>query len=96
MRIYIAGKISGQPYGYVRRKFEIAEAGLRARGYQVVNPTKICAEAWPWWLCMVVCLCCLMTCQAVTMLPDWRDSRGATIERRWAKRLGKRVFDYQK
>lgn len=96
MRVYIAGKISGLDYLQARRTFEVAEASLRARGYEVINPIKLCGEGWPWKLCMVVCLLALMRCRCVCLLPGWETSRGANIERRFALALGKRVFDYRK
>lgn len=94
MRVYIAGKISGLDYLKARRTFEIAETSLMARGYEVVNPMKLCGENWPWKLCMVVCLLALMRCRCVCLLPGWETSRGAKIEKRFAEFLGRGVYTY--
>ncbi|MEG2599113.1 MAG: DUF4406 domain-containing protein [Muribaculaceae bacterium] len=47
----------------------------------------------PWLLHMVVDIATLLRCDAICMLPDWRDSRGARLERRVAKILRIPVFE---
>ena len=41
---------------------------------------------------MVVCFFMLLRCSYVYMLADWRDSKGATKEHRWAKIMHKRII----
>lgn len=92
-RIYIAGKITGD--AEYRVKFRAAELHLVRQGWEpgrIVNPVKACRESWPWWRCMMRCLRLLAGCGWVAMLPDWRESRGARIEHRWAFLLGKEII----
>jgi len=84
-KIYISGKVTGDP-GY-REKF-IAEADrLQALGYRPVNPTaQIPADAsWP--AAMRIALGAMLECDGVSLLSDWRDSRGAMVEERLAREL---------
>jgi hypothetical protein len=62
---------------------------------EVVNPVDLPAEGKPWWLAMVICLWHLSRCKYVYMLRDWRYSRGAQIEHRWALRLKKQIIYQQ-
>ena len=81
-KIYISGRISGQPIEDVTAKFEAAETKLKAQGYEVVNPLKngIPANAsWEVHVAMDVLL--LMGCKAIYLLPDWSLSKGATLEK---------------
>lgn len=90
MKVYLAGKMTGEPdYGYP--KFHTAAAALRAAGYQVVNP----AELWggeidpsrTWAEYMRRGIQEMLTCEAVVALPCWHDSRGARVELRLAHEL---------
>ena len=93
-KIYIAGKISGDP-GY-RTKFRLAEDYLQEchdyEMHDIVNPVEWCGENWSWLRCMALCLWLVADCAAVAMLPDWKQSRGARIEHRWAELLGKKML----
>lgn len=92
-RVYISGKITGDPD--YQEKFRKATEELVARGWNrwyVVNPAKECKQTWPWWLCMAKDLWLLKGCQTVAMLPDWNESRGAQMEHRWAQRLKKEII----
>lgn len=92
-KIYIAGKITGDPLYEV--KFRAAELHLIRQGWNywyIVNPVKHCKREWPWWRCMVRCLGLLAGCEWVAMLPDWRESRGARLEHRVARRLKKEII----
>lgn len=63
--------------------------------FEVVNPTTFPVVNKPRWLAMMYCIMKLITCSYVFMLSDWRDSRGAKREHRWAKRLHKRIIYQQ-
>lgn len=91
MRIYIAGKITGCR-GY-RRKFAKAERALRKKGHSVMNPAwlKACPE-FSWADYMAVSGAMQKTCDAVFLLDNWQDSRGARGERRRSAELGQRRF----
>lgn len=93
--IYIAGKVSGlspiQSYGnFMRCQYKVEHM---SEDYRVINPVLLCKSSWPWWLCMVKCLfhlCC--KADAIYMQNNWQSSRGARIEYKVAKILGKEVW----
>lgn len=92
-RVYIAGKITGDPN--YKEKFKAAAEHLLGCGFQdgnVVNPVEHCSEDWPWLRCMLRCLRLLCGCGWVAMLPDWKESRGAKIEHFVAQLFGKNIF----
>ena len=69
-------------------------------GFVPVCPTDFCLldlpmKEWPWCVCMAVCLWHLLGCSYVYFLRDWKESRGARIEHRWAKRMHKKII-YQR
>ena len=90
-KVFISGKISGIDYYVAYGKFSNAERTLASMGYEVVNPMKICKQNWSWLRCMIKCLWAIFFCKKVYQLPDWKDSKGARIECRWARFLGKRI-----
>lgn len=89
-KVFISGKISGIEYLVAYGKFSNADRKLSAMGYEVVNPMKICKKNWSWLRCMVKCLWAIWRCDKVYQLEDWKDSKGARIEHKWAKLLNKR------
>lgn len=95
MKVYISGQISGLPIDEVRAKFEKAEADLTNKGYEVINPTKngIPFNA-PWELHVAMDIVLLIGCHAIYLLPDWGNSKGATLEKNIAELTGK-VIIYQ-
>jgi hypothetical protein len=62
---------------------------------EVVNPVDFDLEGRPYWIAMIKCLWKLSRCKYVYFLRDWRYSRGAQIEHRWAKRLHKQIIYQQ-
>lgn len=95
MKIYIAGKVTGEDTGKVFLKFSIAEFMLKNRKYEVVNPMKITSQSWSWEKCMKVCIDQLLTCDVIYMLKDWQSSKGATLEHQIAKIYNLKII-YQK
>lgn len=91
IKVFISGKVSGMPYLVAYGKFSQADRVLSRMGYKVINPTKICKNKWSWLRCMVVCLWHLLWCDEVMQLDNWEESRGAKIEYKWARFLGKRI-----
>ena len=66
-------------------------------GFRPVNPCDFRIMRHPleecsWSLCMLVCLWHLTGCSYIYMLNNWRDSRGARIEHRWATILRKKII----
>ena len=92
VKVFISGKVSGIDYYVAFNKFAEEEAMLSRIGYEVVNPTKLCKKNWSWLRCMAVCLWHLLRCNCVYQLDNWQDSRGARIEYKWAKFLGKKIL----
>lgn len=75
--------------------FRAAETKLRQQGFEPVNPVNngLPAEA-PWQQHMRADIALLVTCEAIVMLPGWRQSRGACLEHHIAKRLGMDVIHW--
>ncbi|MDD4395332.1 MAG: DUF4406 domain-containing protein [Bacteroidales bacterium] len=92
MRIYIIGKVSGEKLGDVFVKFNTVEYNLKRKGYEVVNPLRLCASNWCWEKCMEVCISELLKCDAIYALPDWKESRGAQLEHYIARQLGMQIL----
>lgn len=92
MKVYIAGKVSGLPVGETFIKFAQAEWWLKAGGHEVVNPLRLCSSKWTWEQCMRVCIPELMKCDAICLLHDWAESRGAVWEYHDAQMLKMQVM----
>lgn len=86
MKIYIAGPMSGLP-DLNFPAFHAAAIQLRARGFEAVNPAEINPDhKMPWHICMRRDIAQLVTCDGVALLPGWRKSKGARVER-WLARI---------
>lgn len=95
--IYLAGKVSGLPFEQVALKFDKKQIELELNGHKVINPV---GEVWEynhvgvevkestWEEEMRVCIKRLMDADELHLLPCWQSSRGATLERDIALRLG--------
>ncbi|MCM1168816.1 MAG: DUF4406 domain-containing protein [Bacteroides sp.] len=93
LRIYISGKVTGMPLESVRGKFAVAKAFLESIGFEAVNPMEsgLPADA-PWEQHMVKDFEMLLSCDAIYMMSDWVESKGASIEHDIAKRLDIKMF----
>jgi hypothetical protein len=85
-RIYISGKITGDPDYY--DKFDKEENRLRNHGYMPCDPMWIPDPEASWYGAMKAVLREMLLCDGVSLLPDWQDSKGAQIEERLARELG--------
>lgn len=92
-KAYISGQISGLPYDEVAAKFATAEAKLQAQGYETVNPLNngIPINA-PWEIHVAMDVILLMGCDTIYLLPDWQQSKGATLEKSFAELTGKTMI----
>lgn len=91
MRVYIAGKISGDKN--YKKKFKKAERALKKKGHSVMNPAWLVEyKAFSWIDYMIVSEAMQRRCGAVLFLPDWKQSDGARIEHNRAKNLGQKIF----
>ena len=91
MKIYIAGKITNNPN--YKEQFDALEKELKAAGHLVMNPA-ILPEGFPWESYMPICYKMIDACECVCMLSNWKDSKGAMLERKYATRKDK-VIIYQ-
>lgn len=91
MKIYIAGKITGDPN--YREKFTEVAKELRQRGDSVMNPACLSEDKeFCWDDYMAITTAMQQVCDATVLLPDWQDSRGARIELQTAERLGHKIY----
>lgn len=88
LRVYIAGKITGDKN--YRDKFAKAEQALTAMGHCVLNPAHL-PEGMEQGDYMRSCLAMIDCADGVVLLPDWRESDGARLERAYAEKIGKDV-----
>ena len=88
MKVYIAGKITGDP-GYKEKFGEVAEE-LERQGHIVLNPAEL-PEGMETADYMRICLAMLDCADAVMFLPDWTESKGAGVEHALCRYTGKRV-----
>ena len=80
-KIYIAGKVTGEPIAECLHKFATAAENLTVRGFEIVNPMVLVTDRQtPWQDAMNICLRALETCTALYALPCSVNSKGAQIE----------------
>lgn len=94
MKIYISGRISGCTN--YKEKFHRAAEEIRAKSHEAINPCDLDAILDPkttsWEQYMLADLGLLRCCEALYLLPDWEDSRGARLEHREAIRLNLKIY----
>jgi len=93
-RVYLSGRMSGLPEHFWRVRFAIKSDWLRTFGHEVVNPAatviakhlwlyRIVGYRWTLWYDLQL----LKRCDLFTMVgDDWRQSRGARLERMKARK----------
>lgn len=89
MKIYIAGKITGDA-GY-SRKFAAAEKRLKEQGHIVLNPALLPEGMTPEDY-MRICFAMIDVAEAVLFLPDYLDSAGAMVEHTYCRYIAKKVI----
>lgn len=93
MKVYIAGKITGDPH--YREKFAEAEAALREVGHIPLNPA-VLPEGMEKDDYMRICTAMLDSADAIGLLDDWTASAGAQLELHYADYVGKKKMDLWK
>ena len=91
MKVYIAGKITGDP-GY-RDKFAAAEIQLGGQGHTVLNPAELPEGMAPADY-MRICFAMIDVADAVVFLPDAAESAGARLERAYCEYIGKETEEW--
>ena len=93
-KCYISGKITGIPLNDARELFKKASYFVSEFGFIPVNPMvdSVFCESKTWGDYMLEDIKILIYCDAVFMLKNWKESRGARIEYFIAKKIGLDVF----
>lgn len=86
MKIYIAGKITGDKR--YKAKFRDAAKALEAVGHVVLNPATL-PDGLTDGDYMRITLAMLEAADLAVFLPDYRESKGALVEWAWCQRTGK-------
>ena len=89
MKVYLAGKITGDPN--YREKFAAAAKKLEERaGVMVISPA-VTPEGLKKEDYMRICFAMLESADTAAFLPDWEDSPGAQLEKHWCEYVGKKM-----
>ena len=89
MKIYIAGKITGDPE--YRRKFACAARQVEEFGHIALNPAELPEGMEPGDY-MRICFAMIDVADVVAFLPGWQESSGANVEWSHACYCRKRVI----
>ena len=92
MKVYICGKVTGEPERDCKFKFMLRARYLRDCGHEVVVPTEIVPFDADWKEAMRICIAALVTCEAISPLSDTLNSKGAMLEWQIAQPLGLKVI----
>lgn len=85
-KIYVSGKITGLKIEDAQAKFAEAATRLKAMGHEPVNPMEHVPyhPEWDWHDYMKADVKLICDCDAIYMLDNWHDSKGAIEEHRIA------------
>lgn len=89
-RLYLSGQMNGLPdngYPLFNAKAKI----LRDKGYDVVNPAEN-PDMPSWEDYLRIDIANMLSCDAIAIFPNWRNSRGATLELYIAQQLKMPVY----
>ncbi|MBE9468996.1 MAG: DUF4406 domain-containing protein [Bacteroidetes bacterium] len=78
--IYLAGKVTGIEYEKCLRKFDVYELLLKSSEYNVTNPMHHISKHASWEEAMEISMELLKTCDAIFLIKDWINSKGAKQE----------------
>jgi hypothetical protein len=88
MKIYIAGKVTGELIHECTMKFGAAQKEVEALGHEAINPLAV-VNNWhaTWQEAMKLCIKAMMDADAIYFLPCTKESKGAMIEMELAAAL---------
>ena len=89
MKIYITGRISGNPH--YKAQFKATAAMLQEAGHTVLNPAELPEGMEPGDY-MRICFAMIDVADVVAFLPGWQESSGANVEWSYACYCRKRVI----
>ena len=93
MKIYVAGKITGLSRREVEGKFLATAETLRKEEHDVFLPSVLpLYESVPHEDYMHICYAMIDICDAVYMLSDWQQSKGARMELQYAADWHKEIL----
>ena len=89
MKIYIAGRITGNPD--YKSIFQKVQENFEAENHIVLNPA-ILPEGMTTAEYMRICFAMIDCADAVFFIPGWQDSKGANLEMEYCMYTGKAVI----
>lgn len=93
-RIYIAGKVTGENRLDCALKFSHTAGVLRKHDFLPINPLEVVNDfKCPWQKAMRLTIAEMMKADAILMIGNWRNSKGAMMEYAIAKDLEIPVFE---
>lgn len=93
MKIYIAGKVTGESIAECTMKFGTAQKEIEALGYTAINPLAVVNDFKATWQgAMRKCIASLMDADAIYILDDAGRSKGATIELELAAAISMPIY----
>lgn len=92
LKFYISGKVTGIPPAAAFTFFNEAENLLKSMGLECVNPLNLINNDENWYDAMKICIRELLDCNAILMLHNYSDSKGALTELVVAKNLDYKIL----
>lgn len=91
MTVYLAGKITGlKDY---KEKFDEAQKFMEEQGYTVLSPAILPPTGFSYDAYIRMSSAMLKECDAICLLPNWKDSKGANKEYAEALVTGKKIYE---
>ena len=94
MKVYISGKITGLQIEEVNENFSKAASYIRSIGHIPISPLDITPPNadMDWKEFMIKDISGLLDCDAIYMLKNWGQSKGARIEYQIAKEMDLKII----